>query len=94
MGKRLITLALLLVFSVVAAGCPCPPPPPPPPQPEPVPDAPLPPPPPPLVEVLHISGGISVYRVTVTVTDPATGAQSTHTVYVTREGERVSIVTR
>jgi hypothetical protein len=46
-------------------------------------------------EVLHISGGISVYRVTVTVTDPATGAQSTHTVYVTREeGVEVSIITR
>jgi hypothetical protein len=48
--------------------------------------------------VLHISGGISTYRVTVRVRDPATG-ESTHIAYVTREereeeGVGVSIITR
>jgi hypothetical protein len=46
--------------------------------------------------VLHISGGISTYRVTVRVRDPATG-ESTHIAYVTREEGvevRVSIITR
>jgi hypothetical protein len=50
-------------------------------------------PPPPVDGTLHISGGISSHRVTVTVTDPATGERSTHIVYVTREGGRVSIIT-